>query len=67
MATGDERLAEWAATPDEEGISADMINIMLSTLAEGYQTGSTDMRSLLYCAYRNARKCQKTYETKEQP
>lgn len=55
--------AEYDATPDYCGISNDMLNIMLSTVAEGLNTGSTDMRSLLYCAYRNARERQKSYET----
>lgn len=54
--------AEYDATPDDCGISNDMLNIMLRTVAEGLRTGSNDMRSLLYCAYRNARERQKRAE-----
>lgn len=47
---------------DENGISAEMLDSMVQTVAEGLHTGATDMRHLLYCAYRNARKIQQTYE-----
>lgn len=40
---------------DCNGINADMVECMVQTLAEGLHTGNEDMRSLLYCAYRNAR------------
>lgn len=58
----DTQLAKIRATPDAVGISSDMIESMVQTMAEGLHTGATDMRHLMYCAYRNAREIQKTYE-----
>jgi hypothetical protein len=52
-----------AARKDDHGISGEMIESMVQTVAEGLHTGSTDMRSLLYCAYRNAREIQKKTES----
>ena len=40
---------------DANGISSEMIDSMVQTVAEGLHTGATDMRHLLYCAFRNAR------------
>jgi hypothetical protein len=45
--------------PDTNGISRSMVDKMVDTFAEGFATGSTDIRDLLYCAYRNARNIQK--------
>ena len=44
---------------DENEISRAMIDKMVSVVAEGLATGRTDLRPLLYCAYREARKLQK--------
>jgi hypothetical protein len=45
--------------PDTNGISKSMVDQMIGIFAEGFATGSTDIRSLLYCAYRDARNIQK--------
>lgn len=47
---------------DENGISIAMVDTMLAVVAEGLTTGSTDLRSLLYCAYREAQKVQKEWK-----
>lgn len=43
---------------DENGISPRMLDTMLAVIAEGLTTNGTDMRSLLYCAFREAQKLQ---------
>lgn len=49
---------------DETGISSRMIDKMLGVIAEGLTTDCRNVRQLVYCAYREARKIQKTYEVK---
>lgn len=50
--------------PDLQGISRAMIDKMIEIYAEALSTGATDIRHILYCAYREARKIESTRETK---
>ncbi len=46
-------------TPDEHGITPVMVDKMMEVWAEGLSTGGNNIRSLFYCAYREARKMEK--------
>ena len=46
---------------DENGISCEMVDNMISVFTEGINTDAGSMRSLLYCVYREARKIERSY------
>ena len=49
--------AEWmrlCKIKDENGISTNMLDHAVAIFAEGFGTGQTDVRSLLYCVIRDA-------------
>ncbi len=44
--------------PDHNGITAAMVDKMVAIMAEALSTGQTDVRAIMYCAYREAQKLQ---------
>jgi hypothetical protein len=48
-----ERDARIAALPDENGVSAVMLDHAVAVFAEGFSTGQTNVRALLYCVIRD--------------
>lgn len=57
--SGERESKRLKAQKDANGISSEMMESMVQTVAEGLHTGATDMRHLLYCAFRNAQAIQK--------
>jgi hypothetical protein len=49
----DETSAYLASIKDENGISAAMLDHALAIFAEGFTTGQSDVRALLYCVIRD--------------
>lgn len=49
-------LDEYKSIPDSNNITMRMMDCMVGIFAEGLSTGQEDIRGLLYCAYREARK-----------
>lgn len=47
--------------PDENGITIDMVDKLVAVIAEGLATGGENLRALLYCAYREARKIEQAH------
>ncbi len=59
-----ERIRLWNIR-DESGISRAMVDKMIAIWAESLNTGGDNIRDLMYCAYREARKIERQYEERE--
>ena len=52
----DSHLAFFRELKDTNGVSAEMVDHAVAIFAEGFATGQTDIRALLYCVIRDTLK-----------